>query len=107
MFFAINSHFVTSEARQCVRVVKEEDSKSSGVPPRRFESCHCRSACLATFALSLDKFLSGWCRPVAEDDAAGRPRRTSPFADGRAGVSPRMSDGEEDAWDASAGRPRG
>jgi hypothetical protein len=28
--------------RQYVRVVKEEDSKSSGLGPRRFESCYCR-----------------------------------------------------------------
>ena len=29
-------------SRQYVRVVKEEDLKSSGLRPRRFESCYCR-----------------------------------------------------------------
>ena len=29
--------------RQCVRVVKEMDSKSIGLRPRRFESCRCRT----------------------------------------------------------------
>ena len=56
---------------------------SEGPPPRRMSALRADS-CGGTSLRTSDG--EGGARPVAADNAAGRPRQTSPRADGRAGV---------------------
>ena len=74
--------------------------RSGGPPPRQMSALRADS-CGGTSLRTSDG--EGGARPVAADNAAGRPRQTSPRADGRAGVSPGAS-GKEGRGGAEARR---